>query len=293
MEITQPLNFFLALTLLSGAFDSMRAGSANDQAPKPDKSRYTLFNPTPTALMRDFNTDRPDQTEGPFTVDAGHFQIEFGTLTYSRDRYNSDKERVDRFDFAQVNLRVGLLNNTEFDLIISPYSYVRTKDKMTRQRQLQKGFGDLTLRMKINIWGNEEGPFAFGLIPFLNVPTADDGLGASGEEGGVHLPVQVSLPGNWDLGAETLFAAQRGQSDLHWGFDNSITLGHEIVKKLSGYIEFYSQVSTEAHQGWVGTVDTGLVYDIYDNFKIDGGVNVGVTKAATDLQPFFGASWRF
>jgi hypothetical protein len=35
-----------------------------------DKSQFHLFNPTPKALMRELSTDRPDQTESPYTVDA-------------------------------------------------------------------------------------------------------------------------------------------------------------------------------------------------------------------------------
>src|SRR5256885_9928210 len=36
-----------------------------------NKSDFNLFNPTPPELMREFNTDRPDKTESPYTVDAG------------------------------------------------------------------------------------------------------------------------------------------------------------------------------------------------------------------------------
>jgi hypothetical protein len=108
------------------------------------------------------------------------------------------------------------------------------------------------------------------------------------------LPIQLNLPGAWQLGAETSFNLKRGQDGgVHWEYYNSISLGHPMVQKLSGYVEFYSQVSTEAHQGWVGTVDGGLTYPIGNSFQLDGGINVGVTKAATALQPFVGASWRF
>ena len=44
--------------------------------PTPDKSQYTLFNPTPIDLRRPYNTDRPSKTDSPFTIDAGVFQIE-------------------------------------------------------------------------------------------------------------------------------------------------------------------------------------------------------------------------
>ncbi len=51
-----------------------------------DKSGYTLLNPTPRNLMREMTTDRPDITEVPFTVDAGHFQTESTLFGYIRSR---------------------------------------------------------------------------------------------------------------------------------------------------------------------------------------------------------------
>jgi hypothetical protein len=37
----------------------------------PDKSQYSLFNSTPADCMREFDPDRPDVTDSPFTIDAG------------------------------------------------------------------------------------------------------------------------------------------------------------------------------------------------------------------------------
>ena len=47
----------------------------------PDKSGYNLFNPTPDEYMREMSPDRPDKTDSPFTVDAGHFQLEMDYRT--------------------------------------------------------------------------------------------------------------------------------------------------------------------------------------------------------------------
>lgn len=44
---------------------------ATQEPVPPDKRNYTLFNPTPTAQMREMSTDHPDKTESPYTVDAG------------------------------------------------------------------------------------------------------------------------------------------------------------------------------------------------------------------------------
>jgi hypothetical protein len=37
----------------------------------PDRSQYTLFNPTPDGQLRDMDTDRPNITNTPHTIDVG------------------------------------------------------------------------------------------------------------------------------------------------------------------------------------------------------------------------------
>ena len=40
-------------------------GARAQETPSPDKSGYTLFNPTPEEYMREISPDRPDKTEQP------------------------------------------------------------------------------------------------------------------------------------------------------------------------------------------------------------------------------------
>ena len=58
-------------------------------------------------------------------------------------------------------------------------------------------------------------------------------------------------------------------------------------------MEFFSSVSTERGAGWVGTVDIGFTYALTKNMQLDAGINLGVTRAADDWNPFIGLSWRF
>src|SRR6266446_6657894 len=83
-----------------------------DGSTGPDKSQYTLLNPTPREWMREMSTDRPDKTESAFTVDAGHFQVEADILNYTYDRYNPARTdtRVETVRIAPMNLKVGLCN---------------------------------------------------------------------------------------------------------------------------------------------------------------------------------------
>src|SRR5262244_2520340 len=82
-----------------------------------DKSQYWLFNPTPDKLLREMTTDRPDLTESPFTVDAGHVQFETTVVGYSRSAPDQDRTVTDEFEFATTNMRVGITNSAEIDLV--------------------------------------------------------------------------------------------------------------------------------------------------------------------------------
>jgi hypothetical protein len=132
-------------------------------------------------------------------------------------------------------------------------------------------------------------------MPYVKLPTNQDGLGNNSVEGGLILPLAVSLPAGFGMGLMTQFDAIRDDDGggHHAEFVNSITLAHDIVGKLGGYVEFFSAVSAESGSRWIGTFDLGLTYSITDNIQLDAGVNIGVTKSADDVNPFLGLSWRF
>jgi outer membrane putative beta-barrel porin/alpha-amylase len=271
------------------------AGSAEVSPPKQiDRSRYNLFNPTPSNEMRDFMPDRPNVTDGPYTVDPGHWLVEVGLFEYTRDRYNNERLRLDSFALGDTNARLGLTSYAEMDLLFTAYNYVLTTDKDTGAHLRQSGFSDLTLRSKINLFGNDGGPFAIGLIPFVTFPSGADGIGERGFAGGLGLPVQLALPADFQLAFEsTIQTIHEPGGGSHFDYPNSISLGHPITKKLSTYIELATDLSTAPHTSWVGTVDTALVYQPTNNWQLDAGVNIGVTKSANDLFTFIGAAWRY
>src|SRR5438876_9593886 len=74
--------------LLAPAMLAIAAGVEPPSAGKPavDKSMFHLFNPTPTEYLRAMDRDGPGATESPYTVDAGHFQVEMTLVDYTYDR---------------------------------------------------------------------------------------------------------------------------------------------------------------------------------------------------------------
>lgn len=278
------------ISLLSFALVSSRVFAVE---PEADKSQYNIWNPTPRELMREMSTDRPDKTESAYTVDAGHFQVEADLVSYSRDRHNDSKDRVEGWSFFNANLKVGLCNNSDLQFVVPTYSSIRTRSAGTTEKN--SGFGDLVTRLKINFWGNDGGTTAFAAMPFVKFPTAQDDLGNGAFEGGIIFPLAVALPHDWGMGVMTQFdfAEDGDGSGYHPEFINTITFSHDIVGNLAGYVEFFSLVSTDHDSDWIGTFDLGLTYALTDNIQLDGGVNLGVTRSADDVNPFLGVSWRF
>jgi hypothetical protein len=247
--------------------------------------------------MREMITDRPDRTESPYTVDAGHFQIEADILSYSYDRYNSahTDSRVEAFSISPINLKAGLLGNLDGELILQTYNAVREHDRTAGSVKRSRGFGDIIPRLKWNLWGNDGGSTAFGIMPFFKIPTSQDGIGNNAVEGGIILPLAIQLGAGWEMGVMSVAEVDQNLSGTgeHFRFSNSLVLGHQIVGKLAGYVEFFSAVRTERGSEWLGTADVGLTYLLTENLQLDIGVNVGVTRSADDINPFLGISYRY
>ena len=263
--------------------------------PLPDKSRYSLFNPTPRQLLRELATDRPDQTESPYTVDAGHFQLEMDFVSFAktRDRSEGINTELKEWTVAPVNLKVGLLNRVDLQLILETYLQARAEDRVAHTATTASGFGAAITRLKINLWGDDSGKSAFAVLPFIKWPLPESDLRNGKTEGGILFPLAVALPGGWNMGAMTGFdvAYDVDQATYQTGYINSITFGHTLLGKLSGYSEFFSDIRSES--SWIGTVDFGLTYMLTDNIQLDGGCNIGVTGMAEDYRVFSGMSLRF
>jgi hypothetical protein len=262
----------------------------------PDKSRYTLFDPAPSEFMREMNADRPDKTDCPFTVDAGHFQVEMDFASFTYDAPDSERGHVksENYQIAPMNLKVGVLNNVDFQLVPLPYQRERTKDNSTGTVERKSGFGDIKLRVKVNFIGNDGGFFALALIPSVKLPASQDHLGNDSVEGGPGIPYAFDVP-NWDVDFQATFGFNRNAvgNGYHTEFGNSVSIGHAVVGKLSCTAEFFSSVSTQRNSDWIGTVDTWLTYQVNKILRLDAGVYIGVTPSADDWHPWVGMTWRY
>jgi len=257
---------------------------------RPQKEGFTLFNPTPENLLRGLNTDRPDVTESPFTVDAGHFQWEMSLVEYTYDYDHGT--RTDGYNVAPFNLRIGLLNDFELDVMLNPYQniYIRSQTSSVHRA----GIGDTQIRMKINFWGNDGGVTAFGILPYVNFPTGSDGLSNHHVEPGLIVPFTIQLPAGFDLGAMAEFDVHRNAANDGYGLDllHSVTLGKEITEQLNIYIEYVGITPIQTGKTYLAYFDTGVTYAITENIEVDMGINIGLSNHANDFTVFTGVSFR-
>lgn len=242
----------------------------------PDKSGYHLFNPVPRETMRDLAPDRPDATESPYTVDAGHVQIEASLVDFSRE---GDNETL---TLGAMNLKIGLLNNVDVQFVFD--SYVDDEES--------QGFGNSQVRLKLNLWGNDEGSTAFGIMPFIQFPTGHDTLSNDHVEGGLILPLAVALPNEFSLGLMAEIDVVRNEDNDGYVFDfiHTATVARQIVGPLSGFVEYIGAAGEE--QSYRAALQTGLVYEINRDLLLDGGVAAGLNDHADDFNAFLGFTMR-
>ena len=90
----------------------------------------------------------------------------------------------------------------------------------------------------------------------------------------------MDLPADWGFGAqaEVDHVQNSDSSDYHQEFIHTVTVSHDIAGKLAGYVELYSNVSTESGAKWIATFDFGFTYAITRDIQLDAGMNIGLTS---------------
>lgn len=251
------------------------------------KETYNLFHPVPKENLREMETDRPDVTESPITTDAGHLQVEtdLSRLEKSHGERSSKTTQL----FNQANLKLGLSGSTAIQIVVQ--SYILEKESTDGELKRSKGLGDLTLRIKQNLIGNDKGNFAIALLPYLKFPTAT-ALEDDRYEGGLIIPMSLKFKGKWKLGMQLeLDRLQNEESEGHrTQFLETLTVSHPLGKKLDAIAETYYTYDINSH-GWNNFLNASLQLEVARDIKIDGGLNYGIQHDAMKSY-FLGLSFR-
>jgi hypothetical protein len=220
-------------------------------------------------------------------------------LNYTRSRPDQDGTVTENFLFGATTVRIGITSNTELGFVLQPYNAVRTRMTETPGRTWNAGPDVFQIRPKINLWGNDTfespGATAFGIVPFLNIPTVRNGVGSEHVEGGVAFPFAYKVSRNVDIGVMTQFEYIRNESGAgyHVEYVNSGLVSYQLSSQWTTYFEVYTRFGNESPFGGILIVGGGFLYKLTDNMQLDFGVNFGLTRAADSVNPFVGLSRRF
>lgn len=252
------------------------------------QKNFSLFNPVPRAQMREMETDRPDVTESPFTVDAGHFQLETDLVRNIREK--TETTQTNTLLINQMNLKIGLTGSTAIQIGFQTYGRQSEKEMDTNEKTTTDGHGDLTLRIKQNLIGNDGGNFALAILPYVKFPTSK--YEDSRFEGGLIIPMQYKLSGEWTLGFQVEVDHLKDQDEqaMHTEFLQTLTISHAIIKGVDGIAETYYTYDFKAHK-FSNYINAAIQMDVATDFKLDAGLNLGLQHTAAK-HFFVGASYR-
>lgn len=238
--------------------------------------------------VRPMSTDRPDTTESGYTVPAGMFQLETSFFDYSRDV--NPNTSSDLWIYGQVNFKAGLTQGTDLQVIVNSHAVAGESERGDSTRTA--GFGDITLRLKHNLWGNDGGTSALAIMPYLTIPTHTR-ISEEAWAGGLIVPLTVTLSRRMTLGlmieTDIVHDSLTNGYDLQWL--HSATLGIALTKRLGMYLEAVGIAGQDVI--YQAIFDTGLTFALTDSLIFDAGVRLGMNRAAPDIGVFSGMSIRF
>jgi hypothetical protein len=267
-------------------------------AASSDNSGCSLFKPTPFDRMRDFNTDRPTKSNVPYTVPCGHFQYETDLFIYGYDNTTTPDTQNTLWTVGNPTLKLGLLNNLDFEVNFSFYNNIRSVTVSTGATTFSQGFGDTITRFKWNLFGNDGGGPAMALIPYAKWPTAPmapQGTGNGYIEGGLIAPVAIPLPAGFTTIIEAEMDIVKNAFDSYYrvNIPALINVNRPIIDNVTGYAEIYANWSTNPQYPNIYTLDFALAWQPKPNFQLDAGINIGLNASAIPYQIYVGVAQRF
>ena len=221
-------------------------------------------------------TDRPDQTETPYTVPKKRFQVETGFL------YEHTDGETKTYSIPSVLFKYGLTNTLELGIVTELAAVKTANESIT-------GLNPVTLRFKKNLI-TEKGLIPMtSLIGYLGLPSfASAGLKATYLAPAIRLTMQHTLSDKLSLGYN--LAAEWDGETTAPAFVYTLTTGYAITPRVGSYAELYgfSPYKSKADHRF----DCGLNYLLRQNILFDISGGIGLTENAPDYFMALGLSFR-
>jgi hypothetical protein len=230
-------------------------------------------------FQRELAADRPDTTESPITVEPGKFQIESTLWAFGKEGGD------ETWALGEMNLKAGLSPGADLQLVLRPWIHEQSDGASA------EGFGDIEVRLKYNLWGNDSGQTAAALMPYVSIPTQT--AVSTGEwEGGLIFPVSIELTETLGFGfqVEAARAWDGDGGEYDWDILHSAVLGISLTEKLGMFIEY---VGVTGDGPYEATANLGFTWAASDDLQWDVALGVGLNDAAEDFSIGQGVTFRF
>ncbi|MCW5915149.1 MAG: transporter [Chitinophagaceae bacterium] len=214
------------------------------------------------AQKEKINTDRPDQSDGIYTVSKGSFQLENGLMI------------ADRVFENNLLLRYGVGRTTELRLLVD-----------AGKEQDNKGVNPITFSVKQRIvqQRNILPAISFsGYLSYGKLASKEFQSDTWGSE--LTLAFENEITDRFTLGYNV--------GTTH-RFDNLILtagLGYDATEKVSAYLEYFSTIASTLSEH---NIDAGLLYLVHPQMQLDIAVGHSLFASEDRLFTTFGISYRF
>ncbi len=201
---------------------------------------FSLFISANSAIaqVESINTDRPDQSDGVYTIPKNTFQLENGITIAKQTVINN------------LMLRYGLTPSTEIRLLLD-----------VGKEFENKGLLPISLSFKQRIIEQKEIIPAMTLVGYV----AFEQL-ASKDFKGNKLPFEIKMAFENEINDKFSIGYNLGTSNQFKELNLSAALGYNITDKISTFVEYFSTLSKNGNEH---NIDTGIMYVINPKLQID------------------------
>lgn len=159
----------------------------------------------------------------------------------------------------------------------------------------QSSVGDIYLRLKQELTGSSDA-VQISLLPYIKAPTAPHEIGNRAWEGGLIIPVNVTLPNGFTLtvGPEADVIADSNGSGHHGQVVGLVNLGKQLTPSTTLYGELWTSRNFDP-AGRIDQVSANFAAArlIGKNVQADFGDNFGLNRNTPDVQLYAGIALRF
>ena len=242
--------------------------------------------------LRKLCTDRPGVGTPACTLDAGQVQIELGLADWTLDRQPGT--RSDEVDVGETLVRIGIADHAELQFGWTAYGW--TRERAGHAISHASGTGDLFVAFRRNLLRPDGAGTTVAIMPYATLPTGGRAIGAGTWSAGVEVPFGFDLSDavSLEFAPRVEAAADADRHGRHLAFGSVAGVAVDLSRVWNMTAELAASRDDDPSKHRTREL-AGLSFGWTPgrNFQLDAGANVGLDRAAPDLEVYAGIVRRF